>query len=299
MEQKRTLWIVAAAGVFLLVVVGAALILYAPSNGGESVQSVYSPASGFVSLNVQPYEKTAPKSPFESHAQNKADPIAADTVTAPAPADQERAFAEALRSDNLTVYSNSTTVYGGSSTTFDLNSLRTTPVESNVTAKNEYTASQIESQAEKNIAKAKPAADDSYYTPAPQKKAETVSKPAVTKASESTKASSAGTKTASAKATAKTPAKKAAPKAADRFWVQAASYTNKKNADEARTTLESNKIPSEVFTYTDAKGKIYYRVRVGPYTTSSEAEYWQKRVAMIDSFASTPSYVVNSSAKAN
>ena len=30
MEQKRILWIVAAVGIFLLVVVGAALILYAP-----------------------------------------------------------------------------------------------------------------------------------------------------------------------------------------------------------------------------------------------------------------------------
>ena len=30
MEQKRTLWIVLAAGFFLLVVIGAALILYAP-----------------------------------------------------------------------------------------------------------------------------------------------------------------------------------------------------------------------------------------------------------------------------
>ena len=30
MEQKRTIWIVLAAGIFLMVVIGAAVILYAP-----------------------------------------------------------------------------------------------------------------------------------------------------------------------------------------------------------------------------------------------------------------------------
>ena len=80
--------------------------------------------------------------------------------------------------------------------------------------------------------------------------------------------------------------------------MQVASYSTKKNADDARATLESNKIPSEVFTYTDAKGKVFYRVRIGSYTTSSEAEYWKTQVAKIDQFANAQSYVVNSSAKA-
>ena len=67
----------------------------------------------------------------------------------------------------------------------------------------------------------------------------------------------------------------------------------KKYADEARSILESNKITSEVFTFTDTKGKTFYRVRIGPYVTKSEAEYWQSRVAMIDKFADSKSIIVN------
>ena len=54
MEQKKTLWIVAAAGIFLLVVVGAALILYSPSVHQTSVQqSSFDPTSGWISSTKQ------------------------------------------------------------------------------------------------------------------------------------------------------------------------------------------------------------------------------------------------------
>jgi cell division protein FtsN len=84
---------------------------------------------------------------------------------------------------------------------------------------------------------------------------------------------------------------------ADQFWVQAAAYKSKKNADNAREALTANKLPCEVFTYTD-KGELYYRVRVGPYTTESEAKYWQTRIAQITEFSDVPSYVTNATAKA-
>ena len=94
---------------------------------------------------------------------------------------------------------------------------------------------------------------------------------------------------AAAKKTVKAEPKKTTP---DTFWIQVGSYEAKKSADEARSTLESNKIPNEVFTYKDSKGKLFYRVRVGPYTTKSEAEYWQSRILMINQFAKASSYVV-------
>jgi len=51
-----------------------------------------------------------------------------------------------------------------------------------------------------------------------------------------------------------------------------------------------------VFTYKDSKGNLFYRVRVGPYTTKSEAEYWKNRIEAIDLFAKSGSYITNSSA---
>ena len=43
-------------------------------------------------------------------------------------------------------------------------------------------------------------------------------------------------------------------------------------------------------------GKLYYRVRVGPYTTKTEAAYWKKQVDSLEQFADAGTYIVNSSA---
>ena len=290
MEQKRTLWIIAASGVFLLVVVGAALILYSPSlHNTQAQQAAFNPADGWT---TPAYTTTtiAPDTPVQStndvfaeNAINVPDfsgdrPAPSSPFDLPAPAVAETP-ANTIQTNNLTVYSDNTTVYGSGTTTIDLNALKSSPRANSVAA-----APAPESKVAPSPAKAESTPRYNYEEPK-----------AVAKATPA--------KASPAKTTAKAaPAKKAAPAAAkipDRFWVQAASYATKKNADDARATLESNKIPSEVFTYTDSKGKVFYRVRIGPYTTSSEAEYWKTQVAKIDQFAGVQSYIVNSSAKKN
>lgn len=289
MEERRTLWIITASGLFLLVVVGAAIILSTSTKGNKTQQAAFNPTEGWTTPTtyaVQAIPATdpiaqantdavsdAPASPFEQVALN------------------DTAVPQQIQADNLTVYADKTTVYSEETvTTIDLNALKSsTPA---VTANNPTTAAQIAStKAAKtesytyNYEQPKPVAK---ATPAP------VQTPAPAKPAPAPAATSAPAKTAA-------PAKPAVPaslKVPDRFWVQVASYATKKNADDARATLESNKIPSEVFTYTDAKGKVFYRVRIGSYTTSSEAEYWKTQVAKIDQFADAQSYVVNSSAKA-
>ncbi len=290
MEERRTLWIITASGLFLLVVVGAAIILSTSTKGNKTQQAAFNPTEGWTTpttyaVQTIPANDTiaqantnalsdAPASPFEQVALN------------------DTAAPQQIQADNLTVYTDKTTLYSDETvTTIDLNALKSsTPA---VTANNQTTAAQIASaqaaktesytynyEQPKPVAKATPAP---AQTPAP-------AKPTPAPAA----ATSAPAKTA-APATSTVPAGLKVP---DRFWVQVASYATKKNADDARATLESNKIPSEVFTYTDAKGKVFYRVRIGSYTTPSEAEYWKTQVAKIDQFADAQSYVVNSSAKA-
>jgi cell division septation protein DedD len=84
------------------------------------------------------------------------------------------------------------------------------------------------------------------------------------------------------------------PAATNQYWIQAAAFTSKNNADNARVALESAKIPGEVFTHTGTDGKIVYRVRVGPYTSKSEAEYWQSQIGQIKNFAGSQTFVVKS-----
>jgi len=62
MEQKRTLWIIAAVGVFLLVVLGAALILYSPAAHSTQTVAAIAPvkrpaANGWVSAPAVPAEQ--------------------------------------------------------------------------------------------------------------------------------------------------------------------------------------------------------------------------------------------------
>jgi cell division septation protein DedD len=128
----------------------------------------------------------------------------------------------------------------------------------------------------------------------------TSSKPAATSTSTTSSKPAATTTTAASTTTAQSSASsvKTVPVSQpDQFWVQVASFTGKKNAEDARTALAEQKIIGEVFTYQDSKGTIYYRLRVGPYKTKSEAEYWHKIIKEVEQFKGTDSYVVNSTVK--
>ncbi len=307
MEQKKTLWIVAAAGIFLLVVVGAALILYSPSlHQGSEMMSGFDPSTGWISSTKQGATPVPENNiVFQTETPVQAEAAAGNGLT-PSPfalASNDSAQKAAQGSENLvhadklTVISDNATVYSTGTTTIDLNSLKASP-NKGIIAKNEMTANQINTNRAPEVQEARDVtpATENYYAPsavakAPVKKESpkvtASTKSAVSKSSTVAKAPSS-TKAATAKKVAA-----AAKKAPDSFWVQAAAYTSKRNADEARTTLESNKIPSEVFTFTDSKGKTFYRVRVGPYVTKSEAEYWQTRIGKIDKFASAKSVIVN------
>ena len=253
MDQKQTLWIIAAVGIFLLVVIGAALILYSPAMQTEpAVTAVQLPA----------IDSTTDTYTIDSVAQ------------APIPTATQQTQLETQQADStvpvkdLTVISDTTNVYGTGQTNIDLNSLKSVPTAETVKPQNETAEKAVEEKktvvtiTQKTQPKPAPAQP---VAPGPKKVTEQpVAKPAVK------------------------------PVPAIQYWVQAASFTSKNNAESARKSLEDNKIPSEIFTYTDDKGKTFYRVRIGPYTTKNEAEYWRTRIAMIDTFSASNSYITES-----
>jgi DedD protein len=65
--------------------------------------------------------------------------------------------------------------------------------------------------------------------------------------------------------------------------VQIGSYTQKNGADKAKQNLSERGLKS-VITNSDVQGKTYYRVRIGPYVSQAEADYWLKLVRVIDGF---------------
>lgn len=280
MEQKRILWIVLASGIFLLVVTGAALLHVLTSRTGSSTgvnsNTVWTATPTLSSNTTQ----TTP----EPYAQGIASVTATPTVQEkePAVSEEKESSSQVTQTENLTVIANGTTnIYDTGTTTIDLNTLKAGTSTSAVTAQNAVAADAI-ARNEQTVANTKPVATTSTSS-------------STTKTSTSSTTSSASSST---KKTSTASTKTASTTVADRFWVQAASYSSKKNADEARELLDKNGIQCEVFTFTDSKGTLFYRVRVGPYTTKSEAEYWKQQIDAIELFAKAGTYITNSSAPA-
>ncbi|MBR6566307.1 MAG: SPOR domain-containing protein [Spirochaetaceae bacterium] len=271
MEQKKILWIIASVGVFLLVVMGAALIINRPAQGVEpSLASLQAPNDTWV---LPPTNNPVVQPADSLQNQNPAvvEPVAG-SETPVATTNDENIL------DSMTVYSGTTNVYGSNgTTTIDLNSIKEAIQQATVTATNQAGVEAV--AAAKPEATAKATSDEVVKSVAkPAAKPE--SKPAAT----------------SSKASAKPAA--TSSKVVDQYWVQVASVTNKRNADNAKAALAANKIESEIFTHKADNGQIYYRLRVGPYTTKTEAEYWKGRIVLIEEFADIESYITNTSAKA-
>ena len=309
MEEKRILWISAAVGIFLLIVIGAAWILYAPHKNTDSASVltqkqnentwVLTPQASGSALAETPNRK-APDTDREvpAHPAGTAPTVLpSDTAALNAPSGSMNT----VQSNDLTIISNNTTVLAKDGvTTIDLPASGRAPEQQVIEApagsqnapdvktvvpaqsSNELRAAET---VQPQSVKPATAGTQSAQSTQTQKNAPSAQKAAAAKPA-NTAAKNTGKPKAAAAKTASVP---------DRFWVQAASFTDKENAENARSILASEKIPAEVFTYRDKSGKTFYRLRVGPYTTESEAQYWNSRIKLIEHFSSAQSYVTNSS----
>ena len=265
MEQKKTLWIIAAVGVFLLVVLGVPAILHYPSRNQIPAYA-----------SISPVEKINSSSGWTKNAADVSAPVSLPS--------QDLASAKVndlvVLADNATVYSQNTTTSSNGATTIDLNALKNELITEQQAAAQPQNINITVNLPETKATETKTVITPYQETAATVKAAETKPVENVVKTVQKveTKTTKTAKTTASAPATEKV--EKTEPKKTQ-FWVQVAAYSNKKGAEEARSVLDENKIPSDIFTYRDNKDKLYYRVRVGPYTTKSEAEYWRTKIVKI------------------
>jgi DedD protein len=94
-------------------------------------------------------------------------------------------------------------------------------------------------------------------------------------------------RTSPAPAARTSPAPKAAApapsRAQDNYWVQTGSFSTVARADAVKDTLSAKGITSLVENR-EMEGKTYFRVRVGPYTSKNEADYWLALIKSIHGF---------------
>ncbi|MDR2143298.1 MAG: SPOR domain-containing protein [Treponema sp.] len=70
------------------------------------------------------------------------------------------------------------------------------------------------------------------------------------------------------------------------FWVQAGSFSTRDRADGVKKTLHDKGIAA-IITNQQINDQTFYRVRIGPYTSRNEADYWLAMIKSIDGFESS------------
>lgn len=280
MEQKRTLWIVAAVGVFLLVVLGAALILYTPQSkqatiANSRVTNSSTASNGWISL--------APSAPLQT-STNTDEKVEEENNVLPEKEIPNPAKTE-LRTEEVNIYAENANVYSEKTELNKLGENATVKAETSekpttiVLTEPEKTAEAKASKPEVSKPRSNVAVKNSV--------SEKQKAPAKPEHKNTAKTAKTGqNKSVSAKPSVKEPE-------IVQYWVQVSALTSRKSADEARNKLGENQINADVFTYTDNKKRLFYRVRVGPYTTKSEAEYWRTKISKIDSFQNSSSYITS------
>jgi DedD protein len=247
-EQKKLLLVVVSVGVFLVVIVGAAILILTPAKatGGAAFSSSTPIPAGLPQpSNVDPAQMV--QNPESIQGIQPAPVIEIVDAENPAPAiDVDKKDENSV---TIKIPTPSTAV------AVPKVSENPAPVASNQVV----------------VTKPAPAAVEK---PAPAAKPAPVTQPAP-----------------AAKPAAATPKPAAAPKSAvastaktkNDFWVQTGAFSAMVRAEGAKDTLASKGITS-IIENRQVDGKTWYRVRLGPYTSENEANYWLALVQAIDGF---------------
>jgi DedD protein len=290
MEKKKILLVAVSVGIFLVIAIGAAILIFSPRSGvssdavvmERSNQDTYPPPSASENIPVYPRltdplgetpvgDSQTPAIPDPMYRYQYQPPQAPSGNASGAPAStaiQENNFyinGEAQRQPYYT--------------------------ERTETGTNERTVTPrvVISVPRPESAKI-PAVPET--APAASKPAAAASKPAVSPAKPAAPSSAK-----SGAARQGTPAKPASPARTvaasapaarssgtyDAYWVQAGSFSTKVHADGVKETLASKGITS-IIENRDLDGKTFYRVRIGPYTSQNEADYWLALIQALDGF---------------
>jgi DedD protein len=252
MEKKKLLLVSVSVGLFLVIVIGASILVFSPRDYPSVTKSEIvpiSPGMPQAAVGVPPVETAPPSAPEIAIEQ----PAPGDTVP---PANEQRTLGNVIyiNGDNAENAVRVERLNDGNTTTY-INI--PSPRENIITV----TTPQVPQSAP-------PAAY--VETPAAAPAKSVAAKPETPVSAQ---------KSGAALVSSGTNVEKAASKPA--WWVQANSYSRKAYADNAKKFLETKGITS-VITDGVIGGKTFYRVRVGPYSSKTEADYWLSLIKTIE-----------------
>jgi DedD protein len=271
MEKKKILLVAVSVGVFLVIVLGAAILVFSPHNAVPAASTAAAgpiPAGapvgpvGTVPAETLPVLPSQPATVDPAGMVRNSDGIRS-LQTPPGISTEPREDNFFVNSENerqsITVTAPALTESGGANTVINIPRPTTAAVPDT------------------------PPADRAAARPAPRVAAQPA--PA---ARPSTPARSSTTAAPPAKAPA-------APPAVNRndFWVQTGSFSTKTRAEGAKDMLIAKGI-TPIIENRDVDGKTFFRVRVGPYTSRNEADYWLSLIKSINGFEDSQIWISQS-----
>ncbi|MDR2659539.1 MAG: SPOR domain-containing protein [Spirochaetaceae bacterium] len=250
MEKKKLLLVSVSVGLFLVIVIGASILVFSPRDYPSATKAEIVPISpGKPQVSVAATSSEPPPSPAVTQS---------DSSTAPINNEPPRTLENVIyiNGDNA---DNAVRVErlndGNTRTIITIPSPRENIIT--VTAPQPVAATAV------------PQTETVAATPPPS--SNTTVAASTPKASGTTPTPSAGNVKTEKPAASNKPA----------WWVQTSSYSKKAYADNAKKFLESKGITSVIMNGV-VGGKTFYRVRVGPYSSQAEADYWLSLIKTIE-----------------
>jgi DedD protein len=273
MEKKKLLLVAVSVGIFLVIVISAAILIFTPKapETGTAVSSARPIPSGMPGVFPSP---PPGQPPIQSPVQIQVPPEGSERIQ-PATVDAADMVRNTGEIQGIQSPPQATAIQENH---FYING--ETPADAYVMEKTEQDAG---TRVVINVPKPSTAAVpdtpvESSGRSAPRRPAAPPGRPAVP-------AASGPAKPVPAKAPAPAATKPAAQtRVYNDYWVQTGAFTAKVRAEGVKETLSAKGITS-IIENREVDGKTWYRVRVGPYTSENEANYWLALVKSIDGFA--------------
>jgi DedD protein len=257
-EQKKLLLVAVSVGVFLLVTITAAIVMMTPKvnniEGASFTSSRPYPAGGADLTGIVP---PMPSQPRET-AQISREP------EVPVEEPQQTTSADRIEGDRLTIGIPRPTTAA-------------VPDNGNIPPASRPIATVA--PAAPRTAPAVQTAPSAQAAPSAQSVPATATRPTATTTAARPATPAARPASPSPTARTTTPARTTT----NDYWVQTGAFTAQVRAEDAKELLATKGITS-IIENRQIDGKTWYRVRLGPYTSEKEANYWLALVKTIDGF---------------
>jgi DedD protein len=274
MEKKKILLVAISVGVFFALTIGAALLVFAPKDASTAPMAAARPIEAIDTGITVPPPALGPSVNKDSTPQpSSLDPVELVNAT---PGLRQAPEGTSRQGEDFYVGGNNGNNGGTGKST-----------ETVITVTKPSTAAVPDAaptgKATSNTSAEKAATTTTTAKDTPTTPAQTAPKPA--SATVTASVTTPAAKAAPAATAAQTQAKPAATQAKvyNDYWVQTGAFSTMARAEGVKDTLSSKGITS-IIENREVEGKTVFRVRVGPYTSQNEANYWLSLIKSINGF---------------